>query len=103
MDSESHEGDTDSDESNKSNKSPKLPIPLETAARLNPEIAHRALAAQPGLIYDEIQKFMGRAKKGTAKGTPFPATACGLAWPHPISRLHFADPSLESRPHFSII
>lgn len=31
------------------------------AVRSNPEIAHRALGAQIGVAYDEIQKFMERA------------------------------------------
>ena len=40
-----------------------MPIPLEEAVRSNPEIAHRALGAQLGLAYDEIQRFMERAKE----------------------------------------
>ncbi|MCJ1383633.1 hypothetical protein MMC17_006747 [Xylographa soralifera] len=62
MDVESHEGCSDSDESTEgSSKSSRLPVPVEVAVRSNPEIAHRALAAQLGLVYDEIQKFMERA------------------------------------------
>ena len=35
---------------------------VETAVRSNPEIAHRALAVQLGLMYDEVEKFMERAQ-----------------------------------------
>ncbi|MCJ1405930.1 hypothetical protein MMC11_009164 [Xylographa trunciseda] len=64
MDLESHEGYSDSDESSEgSSKSSRLPVPVEVAVRLNPEIAHRALAAHLGLVYDEIQKFMERAQE----------------------------------------
>jgi len=59
-DTDSLEGDSDSDYSSESSV---LPIPLETAVRSNPEFAHRALAAQLGLAYDEIQRFMERAKE----------------------------------------
>ncbi|MCJ1396624.1 hypothetical protein MMC18_009515 [Xylographa bjoerkii] len=63
MDTESHEGCSDSDESSEgSSKSSRLPVPVEVAVRSNPEIAHRALAAQFGLVYDEIEKFMERAQ-----------------------------------------
>ena len=51
------------DSSDSSSKSSRLPVPLETAVQSNPEIAHRALAAQLGLMYDEIQKFMDRAQE----------------------------------------
>jgi hypothetical protein len=62
-DAESHEwGDTDSDDDTRSSKSSILPVPVESAVRSNPEIAHRALAAQLGLVYDEIEKFMERAQ-----------------------------------------
>lgn len=62
-DAESHEwGDTDSDDDTMSSKSSKLPVPVESAVRSHPEFAHRALAAQLGLAYDEIEKFMERAQ-----------------------------------------
>lgn len=62
-DAESHEwGDTDSDDDTRSSKSSKLPVSVEIAVRSNPEIAHRALAVQLGLVYDEIEKFMERAQ-----------------------------------------
>ena len=64
MDADSLEGDIDSDESGEdSSKSSKLPIRLEVAVRSNPEIAHRALAAELGLTYDGIQRFMERAQE----------------------------------------
>ena len=64
IDAESYEGDSDSDESSgRSSKSLRLPLPLEVVVRSNPEIAHRALAAQLGLVYDEIQRFMDRAQE----------------------------------------
>jgi len=59
-DTDSLEGDSDSDNSSKSLV---LLISLETVVRSNPKIAHRALAAQLGLAYDEIQRFMERAKE----------------------------------------
>jgi hypothetical protein len=40
-----------------------MSIPLEEAVRLYPEIAHRALAVQLRLAYDEIQSFTERAKE----------------------------------------
>lgn len=62
-DAESHEwGDSDSDDDTRSSKSSKLPVSVEIAVRSNPEIAHRALAVQLGLVYDEIEKFMERAQ-----------------------------------------
>ena len=64
MDADSLEGDSDSDESDEnSSKSSKSPISLEVAVRSNPEIAHRALAAELGLAYDGIQRFMERAQE----------------------------------------
>lgn len=51
------------DSSGLSSRSSKLPVPLETAVQSNPEIAHRALAAQLGLVYDGVQKFMDRAQE----------------------------------------
>lgn len=64
MNADSLEGDSDSDESGEnSSKSSRLPIPLEVAVRSNPEIAHRALAAELGLAYDGIQRFMERAQE----------------------------------------
>jgi len=63
-DTDSLEGYSDSDDSSgDSSLSSRLPIPLEMAVRLNPEIAHRALGAQLGLAYDDIQRFMERAKE----------------------------------------
>ena len=62
-DDDSYGEDSDSDESVV--KIPfgfRIPITLELAVRSNPEIAHRALAAQLGLAYDEIEKFMLRAQ-----------------------------------------
>ena len=65
-DTDSLEGYSDSNDSSegtsKSSRLP-MPIPLEEAVRSNPEIAHRALGAQLGLAYDEIQRFMKRAKE----------------------------------------
>ena len=65
-DADSLEGYSDSDTSSEgtseSSRLP-MPIPLEEAVRSNPEIAHRALGAQLGLAYDEIQRFMERAKE----------------------------------------
>jgi len=56
MDAESHEGNSDSNDSNKeSSGSSRLPVPVEVAVRSNPEIAYRTLAAQLGLLYDKIQ------------------------------------------------
>jgi hypothetical protein len=64
MDSDSLEGDSDSDSSSQnSSKSSKLPVSLKVAVQSYPGIAHRALAAQLGLAYDEIQRFMERAKE----------------------------------------
>lgn len=63
MDTDSLERDSSSDESaENSSGSSRLPIPLEVAARSNPEIAYRALAAQLGLEYNGIQRFMERAQ-----------------------------------------
>ncbi|KAL9138291.1 MAG: hypothetical protein Q9175_000474 [Cornicularia normoerica] len=63
-DTDSLEGYIDSDDSSEeSSESSRLPIPLEVAVRSNPDIAHRALGAQLGLAYDEIQRFMERAKE----------------------------------------
>ena len=63
MDTDSLEGNNDSDDSSeRSSKSSRLPISLETAIQSHPEIAHRALAAQLGLVYDGIQEFMERAQ-----------------------------------------
>ncbi len=63
-DADSLEGDSDPDGSSEdSSQSSRLPISLEVAVRSYPEIAHRALAAQLGLAYDEIQRFMERAKE----------------------------------------
>ena len=63
-DADSFEGESDSDESaDISSKSSGIPVTLEVAVRLNPEIAHRALAAALGLAYDGIQKFMERAQE----------------------------------------
>jgi len=63
-DTDSLEGYSDSDDSSgDSSQSSRLPIPLEMAVRSNPEIAHRALGAQLGLAYDDIQRFMERAKE----------------------------------------
>jgi len=39
------------------------PILLEVAIRSYPEIAHRALTAYLGLLYDGIQNFIKRAQK----------------------------------------
>ena len=65
-DVDSLEGYSDSNDSSEgtseSSRLP-MPIPLEEAVRSNPEIAHRALGAQLGLAYDEIQRFMERAKE----------------------------------------
>ena len=65
-DTDSFEGYSDSNDSSEgtseSSRLP-MPIPLEEAVRSNPEIAHRALGAQLGLAYDEIQRFMERAKE----------------------------------------
>lgn len=62
-DAESHEwGDTDSDDDTRSSKSSKPPVAVEIAVRLHRDIAHRALAVQLGLVYDEIEKFMERAQ-----------------------------------------
>ncbi|KAL9591802.1 MAG: hypothetical protein Q9179_007356 [Wetmoreana sp. 5 TL-2023] len=61
--------DTDSDlddssETTSSRSWKKTPSPtLEDAVHSNPHIAHRALAAHLGLVYDEIQKFMDRAQE----------------------------------------
>ena len=64
MNADSLVGDSDSDESDEnSSKSSRLPISLKMAVRSNSEIAHRALAAELGLAYDEIQKFMERAQE----------------------------------------
>ncbi|MCJ1461609.1 hypothetical protein MMC07_000206 [Pseudocyphellaria aurata] len=67
-DTDSFEGYSDSNDSSKgTSESSRLPMPipisLEEAVRSNPEIAHRALGAQLGLTYDEIQRFMERAKE----------------------------------------
>ena len=65
-DADSLEGYSDSDDSSEgTSESSRLPMPisLEEAVRSNPEIAHRALGAQLGLAYDEIQRFMERAKE----------------------------------------
>ena len=63
METDSLEGNNDSDNSSeRSSKSSRLPISLETAIQSHPEIAHRALAAQLGLVYDGIQRFMERAQ-----------------------------------------
>jgi len=65
-DEDSLEGYSDSDDSSEgTNESSRFPMPisLEEAVRSNPEIAHRALGAQLGLAYDEIQRFMERAKE----------------------------------------
>ncbi|KAI9796724.1 MAG: hypothetical protein M1835_003305 [Candelina submexicana] len=65
-DADSFKGYSDSNDSSEgtseSSRSPVL-ISLEEAVRSNPEIAHRALGAQLGLAYDEIQRFMERAKE----------------------------------------
>ena len=65
-DADSLEGYSDSNDSSEgTSESSRLlmPIPLEEAVRSNSEIAHRALGAQLGLAYDEIQRFMERAKE----------------------------------------
>ncbi len=65
-DADSLEGYSDSDDSSEgTSESSRLPMPisLEEAVRSNPEIAHRALGAQLGLAYDEIQRFIERAKE----------------------------------------
>ncbi|MCJ1245701.1 hypothetical protein MMC30_002905 [Trapelia coarctata] len=69
-DADSHEGESDSDESGaNSSKASRFPITLDMAVRSNPDIAHRALASHLGLVYDEIQKFMLRAQElGKAGG-----------------------------------
>ena len=54
----------DSDGSGEASSQPSnLSISLDMAVRSNPEIAHRALGAELGLAYDEIQKFMEKAKE----------------------------------------
>ena len=65
-DADSFEGYSDSNNSSEGTSELSrlpMPIPLEEAVRSNPEIAHRALGAQLGLAYDEIQRFMERAKE----------------------------------------
>ena len=65
-DADSLEGYSDSNNSSEGTSEPSrlpMPISLEEAVRSNPEIAHRALGAQLGLAYDEIQRFMERAKE----------------------------------------
>ena len=58
----------DSDSNESSDTSSRLPTTLENAVRSHPEIAHRALASQFGLSYDEIQKFMERAQMMDQEG-----------------------------------
>ena len=55
---------TDSDEpSDSSNQSSIPPISLETAVRLNLEVAHRVLATHLGLSYENVEKFIERAQQ----------------------------------------
>ena len=60
---EGYSNSNDSSEGTSESSRLSMPIPLEEAVRSNPEIAHRALGAQLGLAYDEIQRFMERAKE----------------------------------------
>ena len=66
-DQESNGWDEETDKSDASfednNISVASPIPLETAIRQNPRIAHRALASSLGLSYDGIEAFMRRAQE----------------------------------------
>ena len=64
MDADSLDIPSDSDDSDEgSSTSSRLPMRLDTAVRSYPEIAHRALGAQLGLSYDDIQRFMERAQE----------------------------------------
>lgn len=63
-DVENHEGDSGSGSSSaRASPSSTLPVPLGVTVRANPEVAHRALAAQLGLVYDAIERFMERAQE----------------------------------------
>ena len=59
-DEETNKSDASSEDDN---ISVAAPIPLETAIRQNPSIAHRALASALGLSYDGIEAFMRRAQE----------------------------------------